>query len=122
MKRELPTCAYLHDCFHLDKEKWILVRKRRPDEHFETSAHKRGWEPCIGTQCISRNGGELSVKLDGRTYLQKHIVFKMVHGRHAEKLWYKDNNPNNLNPNNLVELQGSSGRSKFENGRVVSGR
>ena len=122
MKRELPKCAYLHECFHLDTENWLLIRKQRPRHHFERDSAYLGWNRYAGTVCRGRNGGELSVGLDGRTYLQKHIVFKMVTGRYAQELEYKDGNFNNLDPNNLQETTKVQTRAKFVKGTVILNR
>ncbi|MEZ9898199.1 HNH endonuclease [Vibrio breoganii] len=83
----IPSQKYLNECFDYDPVTGDMFWKERPLDHFETEAQwKRMNTRCKGKKLGyihkgANNYDSIRIRLDGISYIQSRIIWKMVTGQ-----------------------------------------
>lgn len=108
-KHNMPSQAYLLECFSYDQQDGTLRWKERPMSHFPTNGRMTSehltkiWNARLaGKMCgVLEDRGYIYVHVGGRLYCAHRIVWKMYYGTEPEQIDHRDNTPSNNRLGNL---------------------
>jgi hypothetical protein len=126
--RQLPSVAYLYECFSLDHETGLLTWRTRPVAHFASARACRLWNArCSGKPAGTvRSNGYRILWLDGRNYRAHRVVRAICDGEwptgdidHADGC-RAGNDPDNIRECSVAENHWNTG-SRVSNRLGVKG-
>lgn len=88
LPQDLPSVAYLTECFAYDPDSGALTWKERPADHFPgVGAHRRFSEKWAGRLAGTPNvSGYLVAYVSGRSYFVHRLVWAIHYGQYPEQL------------------------------------
>lgn len=116
---DLPTQAYLHECFSYDPLTGSLTWKVRPLHHFPHAQAQSDWNKRFpGKEAGSSSGGYIRVGINNARYKAHRVIWVMLIGKWPKYIDHKNLNGLDNRLTNLREATSSENRWNTNQRRV----